>query len=509
MIKKLFIGALISAFSMLAFAQSSIQKGLDQIHKNHLEGPLNFLASDWMQGREAGLDGARMAADYLATLMITYDLQPAGDDSSFFQAVPLRIASPTKQHVLTILPDNQNLEEKTFTPGLDLSSPILFNDLNVKGEVAYCGYGLDLPHFNEFNSLPDAPIILVRLQGVPEFDTSLINSTGISNDKKALYYSKYKAASARKIIAILEYNPNDSQAEIVDDSNKLHKRSSGIYNKNFALTDSKQEEIPVYKISQNILQLLFPNYKKLIKQTTKRAPKGLPGKPVFSDSQVHLQGQAKVLRTSCNNVLGKIEGSEYPDEIVVVGAHYDHLGTYDNRIWNGADDNASGVIGMLTIAKAFQATGVRPKRTVVFAAWTAEERGLLGSTHFVLSHPDVSTLKYYHNYDMVGRSKDPAVPDSAVAMMYTKSWARAGELVKEAVQTYQLPLKVNYSPWDNPVSGSDNASFAKKGIPIIWFHTGGHPDYHMPDDHTEKIDWSKLEGIVKASFVSLWHLAND
>ena len=122
---------------------------------------------------------------------------------------------------------------------------------------------------------------------------------------------------------------------------------------------------------------------------------------------------------------------------------------------------------MLTLARAFAVTGVQPKRTVIFAAWTAEERELLGSKHFLNSYADAKKILYYHNYDMIGRSYNPSKPDSSVALLYTKSWRKTEELIRSAVKEYNLGLKVNYSAWDNPVSGSDNATFAKRGIPIM------------------------------------------
>jgi Zn-dependent M28 family amino/carboxypeptidase len=163
----------------------------------------------------------------------------------------------------------------------------------------------------------------------------------------------------------------------------------------------------------------------------------------------------------------------------------------------------------LAIAKAFVATGVTPKRTVIFANWTAEERGLLGSRYFVDTFKEMDAVQYYHNFDMIGRSHNYNKPDSAVTLMYTKSWKQAEELCAKNNVEFNLGLKIHYSAWDNPTSGSDNASFARKNIPIMWFHTGGHESYHMPGDHSEKIDWQKYEAIVRTSFLTLWDLANE
>ena len=216
-------------------------------------------------------------------------------------------------------------------------------------------------------------------------------------------------------------------------------------------------------------------------------------------------------KLSMKNILGKIEGKN-PNEYVIVGAHYDHLG-FDpmldgDQIYNGADDNASGVSAVLQIAKAFKATGVQPERTVIFAFWDGEEKGLLGSKYFTQTYPEIGKVKGYLNFDMIGRNNDEANP-THVVYFYTESHPAFGDWLKNDIKKYNLNLTPNYRPWDKPIGGSDNGPFALLGIPIIWYHTDGHPDYHMPSDHVEKINWSKIVDITKASFLNMWKMANE
>jgi len=214
---------------------------------------------------------------------------------------------------------------------------------------------------------------------------------------------------------------------------------------------------------------------------------------------------------SLNNILAKIEGKN-PNEYVIVGAHYDHLGMdpmlSGDQIYNGADDNASGVSAVLQIARAFLASGEKPERTIVFAFWDGEEKGLLGSSYFVQTFADINKVKGYLNFDMIGRNNNEANPEHVV-YFYTEAHPAFGEWLKRDIKTYGLKLKPNYRPWDKPVGGSDNASFAKLNIPVIWYHTDGHPDYHMPGDHADKMNWDKVVDITKASFLNMWNLAND
>lgn len=216
-------------------------------------------------------------------------------------------------------------------------------------------------------------------------------------------------------------------------------------------------------------------------------------------------------RLAMKNILAVIPGKN-TSEYVMVGAHYDHLGTdvylAGDQIYNGADDNASGVSAVLQIAKAFVESGKQPERTVIFAFWDGEEKGLLGSKYFVNSFDRIGQLKGYLNFDMIGRNNIPERP-SQVVYFYTESNSAFGDWLKEDIKKYNLDLDPDYRPWDRPVGGSDNGPFAQKDVPIIWYHTNGHKDYHRPSDHAEFINWNKVVEITKASFLNMWHLAND
>lgn len=211
------------------------------------------------------------------------------------------------------------------------------------------------------------------------------------------------------------------------------------------------------------------------------------------------------------NVLGFTPG-ERTDEYVIVGAHFDHLGidgTLENDpIYNGADDNASGVSAVMQIARAFVASGKKPMRNVIFAFWDGEEKGLLGSKHFAQSCPFIHQVKGYLNFDMIGRNNNPERPQHVV-YFYTAAHPVFGDWLKRDIKQFGLKLQPDYRSWDRPVGGSDNASFALRDIPIIWYHTDGHPDYHQPSDHADRLNWEKVVEITKASFLNVWDLANE
>ena len=210
-----------------------------------------------------------------------------------------------------------------------------------------------------------------------------------------------------------------------------------------------------------------------------------------------------------NNILAVIPGKS--SEYIVVGAHYDHVGigvaVDGDSCYNGADDNASGVSAVLQIARAVKKMRKTPERGIIFAFWDGEEMGLLGSRHFVENCAFLSHISAYMNFDMIGRG--PVGNPKHLTYFYTASHPSFGEWLKEDMAVRGFSFLPDYRAWDNPTGGSDNAWFAKNGIPIVWYHTEGHPDYHLPSDTADKIDYEKMTDITRAAFLCVWRLANE
>ena len=210
-----------------------------------------------------------------------------------------------------------------------------------------------------------------------------------------------------------------------------------------------------------------------------------------------------------DNILAVVPGKS--DEYVIVGAHYDHVGigaaVDGDSCYNGADDNASGVSAVLQIARAVKKMRKTPERGIIFAFWDGEEKGLLGSRHFVENCPFLSHVSAYMNFDMIGRG--PVDNPKHLTYFYTASCPAFGEWLKEDMDERGFSFIPDYRAWDNPTGGSDNAYFAKNGIPIVWYHTEGHPDYHRPSDTADKIDYEKMTDITRAAFLCTLRLANE
>ena len=207
--------------------------------------------------------------------------------------------------------------------------------------------------------------------------------------------------------------------------------------------------------------------------------------------------------------MGYIEGKN-KDEYIVVGGHYDHLGKWDGWIWNGADDNASGTVGVMTIAKAFMATGKKPEKSIVLAAWTGEEKGLWGSKYFVQeAQKNNLNVLLNLNYDMIARNTEKDSLKNQASMVYTKAYSGIEELTIQNLDTYQINLDLNYRPAERPGGGSDHAPFAQAGIPVFYFMAAMHPDYHQPSDELDKVNWEKMTNIIRIGFLDSWELANS
>ena len=231
---------------------------------------------------------------------------------------------------------------------------------------------------------------------------------------------------------------------------------------------------------------------------------------VHPDSITVIRADRAYQRLPLTNVMAKIEGKN-PEEIVIIGSHFDHIGKDPlldgDKIYNGADDNASGVAAVLQIARAFVESGQQPERSVIFALWDGEEKGLLGSEYFMQTWDNPEQIKGYINFDMIGRNNDESRPNHVV-YFYTASHPDFGEWLKNDIAIRGLNLEPDYRAWDNPVGGSDNGSFAKRGVPIIWYHTDGHPDYHQPSDHADRINYLKTVDITRSAYLNLWNMAN-
>jgi len=217
------------------------------------------------------------------------------------------------------------------------------------------------------------------------------------------------------------------------------------------------------------------------------------------------------------NILAFIEGTEKPDEIVVVSAHYDHVGTKNGVVFNGADDDGSGTVAVMQIAKAFQAAkkaGHGPKRSILFLHVTGEEHGLFGSEYYS-SHPvfPLANTVVDLNIDMIGRDDPENRGKQYVYVIGSEMLSSELKVINEAANKRTHNLELNYK-YDDPNDTqrlyyrSDHYNFAKNNVPVAFFFDGIHEDYHKPTDDPEKIDYPLLQKRAQLVFTTAWDIAN-
>ena len=261
-------------------------------------------------------------------------------------------------------------------------------------------------------------------------------------------------------------------------------------------------------------QKLAANYLKEFYKS-KNIPSPLGGDDYFQDiSTEHLKPGLK----PSENVVAFIEGSEKPEEIIVISAHYDHLGMTEEDIYNGADDDGSGTVALLKIAEAFQKAKVEgngPKRSILLLHVTGEEKGLLGSKYYV-NYPifPLKNTVANLNIDMIGRVDDAHTqnPDFVYVIGSDKLSTELHQISEEINDNFtQLTLDYTYNDDNDPnrfYYRSDHYNFAKNNIPIIFYFNGTHQDYHKPSDTPDKINYDVLAKRTKLVFFTAWELAN-
>ena len=219
------------------------------------------------------------------------------------------------------------------------------------------------------------------------------------------------------------------------------------------------------------------------------------------------------------NVAAIIRGSEKPNEYIIITAHLDHVGIQGDDIYNGADDDGSGSMALLEIAQAFKLAvldGNRPKRSIVILHVSAEEKGLLGSRYYVENplFPLENTITNL-NVDMIGRT-DPTRESDNDHYIYLIGTDRLSSMLHETSEkvnerTVNLELDYRFNAWDDPnrfYFRSDHFNFAKNNIPVIFYFSGTHEDYHMPTDTADKIRYDLLTQRARLIFHTAWEIAN-
>jgi len=459
-------------FLILALGVAAQQP--DRIQKD-----VKYLASDALEGRLTGSKGATDAARYIAREFGRLGLKPVassagrnGSESRYLQQFPyVAGVSLGKRNALTFSQDVAQLKLEVGTDWLPLG---FSSAANVAGGVVFAGYGITSSElsYNDYAAVNATGKIVIVLQGTPDGD----NPHGRFAQFEGV---RWKAVAARNAGA-------QALIVIARDANFKDDRLTRLTYDNSA----GDAGLPVIVIAREAAdKLLQPSRLSLSQLEQSPAGQTLTGDVSLTTDVVRND-------TPAYNVIGMIEGSDpiLKKEVIIVGAHYDHLGRggegsgslapRGGDIHYGADDNASGTAGVLELARLFSAK--KPKHTIVFMAFGGEEEGLLGSKYYV-NHPllPLANTVAMINMDMIGRMKDGRLIVGGVGT--AKEWR---ELIAGEKQ-FQLTLN------EDGFGPSDHSSFYGKQIPVLFFWTGTHNDYHKPSDTFDKINYADEARILE------------
>jgi len=477
-----------------------------------LRNHLSTLASDAYEGRETGTPGQQKAAEYIANHFQRLGLPRIYDDSSFFQPIGFKAQSWTTNELIVGDSIVRHLWEYYAYPS---SNPVQ-SALEVD-EAVFIGYGIQDEGYDDYRRADVAGKLVVFYDQEPVTREGLSQITGTADRSvwAGDWRRKVELAQAKGAAGVLIIDRNFKENVAQARKEILNTRLQIDNNPGKADID-----IPNAFINTNLAVRLFgKRLKKVLRRRDKMNKKG-KSKPVDFDCTVQLRLAKDVRSLEGENVLGFIEGSDAArkDEVVIITAHYDHLGTRGDAVYNGADDNGSGTSTVLEIAEAFakaKEAGEGPRRSVLCMLVSGEEKGLLGSRYYSENpvFPLESTVANV-NVDMVGRVDEAHAddPNYIYVIGADRLSSELHEINETANQTYtQLELDYTYNEKDDPnryYYRSDHYNFAKKGIPAIFYFNGTHEDYHRSTDTVDKINFEKMEKIGQLVFHTAWELAN-
>lgn len=478
----------------------------ESITAGELKQHLMILASDKFEGRETGMAGQRAASAYLVNYFQSLNV-PGCINGGYQQEFPLKTEKTLGGKMAVEGNEFSFYEDFYFFPGFDQSE--------IKGNIVFAGYGIESEYYNDYSGLKVKDKIVVVLNGEP-FDKegkSLITNEKGSSEWSGDWRIKRDAAQKMGARALIVLNNDYEQY--------TGRIKYFLTNPGMRLDierEEKSEVLPTFFIKEEVFDQLLGSKKmrsKLIKSIRKkRVPQS---KVLKQDAIITIEKEDK--KFVSDNVLCFIEGSDpmIKHEVVVITAHYDHVGIIDGEIHNGADDDGSGTVSVLEIAQAFKQAkdeGHGPRRSVLLMLVSGEEKGLLGSEWYT-DHPvfPLESTVVDLNIDMIGRI-DPEHTDSNYVYLIgsDKLSTELHDISEKTNSTYtKLALDYTYNDPKDPnryYYRSDHYNFAKNNIPCIFYFSGVHEDYHKPTDDADKILYDKTATIAQLVFLTAWDIAN-
>ena len=511
---KFFIAFLLLSTSISLFGQLNIAalKYASTIDSQTIREHVYRLASPEFQGRETGSEGNLLAAQYIAEQFSNDGIPPIPGDGDYFQEVDF---TSIRWQDIDLHAGGAELEHLKDFLSIPQFYPLTDDTLDIKS-LTFIGYGIDDPVYSDYNGKKFQGQHLLVYGGEPRNAAGNFRITGSDSISKWSVDLTLKIEAARKAGAASLWIIEDKLREHILFARRYLLTGAMLMGSPAQLTS---KYVPHAFITPPLAERLAGNKRNKVIRIRERITE--KGKTGCTKIPVDLQLAAihSVKTTEGMNVLGYIEGID-PDlknELVIVTAHYDHLGMRGNDIYFGADDNASGTSAVIEIAEAIamaKAEGSGPARSVLCMLVTGEEKGLLGSQYYS-EHPvfPLENTVANVNIDMIGRMDTLHSHPNYIYVIGSDRLSTDLHKINEEVNDRytHLELDYTYNMDDDPnrfYYRSDHYNFAKKGIPAIFYFSGVHEDYHRPGDTPEKLKYGKAETIARLAFHTVWELAN-
>ncbi|SDL32240.1 M28 family peptidase [Kriegella aquimaris] len=472
-------------------------KYAESITEAELKEHLYTYASDEFEGRETGQPGQKKAIEYLKAYYQKLGIPAAKKNGDYFQDVPLELSKlpsgsvdvngkdyPIGEHILTFSAAEGNYKE-----------------------IVYAGYGIEQGEYSDYKNLDVSGKIVLVKYGEPINTDGNFTLSGTSEKSiwsnmsesigKRMELASEKGAKGIIFFDLANFGRFKNRFEVM----KRNDRGRMV------LKTNKEDEFVSFFADAIFAKEILPTIEK-------------DQKPRRIDLSLNLKVTSSNDEIASENVIAFLEGSEKPDEYVIISSHLDHIGVNsDGQINNGADDDGSGTVATLSIAKAFKMAsdaGHGPKRSVVFLHVTGEEKGLLGSQYYADVEPIFPLEKTVAdlNIDMIGRIDPKRDGDRNYIYLIgsDKLSTELHELSEDVNKKYaNLELDYTYNDVNDPnrfYYRSDHYNFAKNNIPIIFYFNGTHADYHKPGDTPDKINYDLLQNRTRLIFYTAWEIAN-
>lgn len=480
-----------------------------------LEEILTVLASDEMEGRETASEGQRKAQQFIINKLKSFDIPPIdreGVTDGYLQKMPF-----TREEWGNV---TVNANGKSF---IHLRDYYCFRATNnsmskfTAKEVVFLGYGIDDVNYSDYEGVDVRGKVILILRGEPtkKDGTSWLTKSDKPSNWTSNWKKKLRAAKENGVKAVFVIDPESGR--------NIGQFRRWLVEPSLSVGELKEEELDLsnnFYISPEMARsFMGRSSKKLSKARKKISKKGKPFSFTFPCA-IKMEQQKKQEVIYSSNIMAFIEGSDdaLKEEIVVISAHYDHLGKRGDEIYNGADDNGSGSTALIELAQAYaqaKQEGNGPRRSVLLMWLTGEEKGLLGSEYYVNNpiFPLENTIVDV-NVDMIGRvdKEHNDNPNYIYVIGADRLSSELHEINERANNEFtRLELDYTFNEEDDPnryYYRSDHYNFAELGIPAVFFFSGVHDDYHKITDTVDKIQFGKMETIARLVFHTSWELAN-